>query len=149
MVITFQGIVQSRSSTAPSVGPPGEDEVLSLNPQRHHRILQATGWQKLFPGTLNLEVEEKSVHQLLLCTAKIRERAEDVRYPKEFAFIPQLRVGYLYYSGRLKKGNKTVSVLIRRACNPLRTRLEAFSEEKLRDCLDLSDGEMIVCEIDD
>ena len=148
-MITFPGIVGPRSSIAPSVGPPGEAEVLSLNPQRQHRILQATGWEKLFPGTLNLAVEEKWVHQLLLCIPKIRERGEDVKYPMGYAHIPLLRVGYLYYGGRLKKGNKTVSVLIRRACDPLRTRLEAFSEEKLRVSLELSDGELVVCEVDE
>lgn len=146
---TFHGIVGSRSSTAPSEGPPGEKEVLSLNPQRQDRILQATGWKKLFHGSLNLEVNEGCVHRLLLCTATIRERGEDVKYPKEYAFIPLLRVGYLYYSGRLKKGNKTESVLIRRACNPLPTRLDVFSEQQLRESLELSDGESIVCEVDE
>ncbi len=148
-MIAFQAIVESRSSTAPSVGPPGEAEVLALNPHRRDRILRATGWKELFPGTLNLEVTEDCVHRLLLCTARIRERAEEVRYPEQYAPIPRLRVGYLYYSARIKNGDKAASVLIRRACNPLKTRLEAFSEAKLRESLGLSDGDSVVCEVDE
>ena len=123
--------------------------MLALNTQRRDRILQATGWKELSPGTLNLEVPEDCVHRLLLCTAKIREGAEDVRYPEQYAHIPRLRVGYLYYNGRIRKGNKVALVLIRRACNPLKTRLEALSEGKLRESLELSDGDSIVCEVDE
>lgn len=148
-MIVFEAIVGSRSSTRPSVGPPGDAEILALNPHRRERILQATGWTDLFPGTLNLEVEEDSVHRLLLCTAAIREGGEGVVYPQQYAHIPKLRVGYLYFPGRIRKGDKTASVLIRRACNPLKTRVEAFSEEKLRDALELSDGDSVVCEVDE
>jgi CTP-dependent riboflavin kinase len=40
-------------------------------------------------------------------------------------------------------------VLVRRAINPpLRTRLEAFGEARLRDALAVSDGDLVVCRID-
>ena len=120
-----------------------------MNPQRRDRILKATGWKELCPGTLNLDVTEDCVHRLLLCTATIRERGEDVKYPEPYADIPKLRVGYLYYSGRIVNGNKTGTVLIRRACNPLKTRLEAFSDVKLRESLEMSDRDAIVCEVDE
>jgi CTP-dependent riboflavin kinase len=131
------------------VGPPREAEVLALNPTRRERILQAAGWKDLFPGTLNLKVTEDTVHRLLLCTPVIRERGDDVAYPRQHAHIPKLRVGYLYFRARIKKGDRVSSVLVRRACNPLPTRIEVFSELKLREALGLSDGDSVVCDIDD
>lgn len=148
-MIIFQAIVGSRTSAGQSGGPPGEAEVLALNPQRRDRILQATGWKDLVPGTLNLEVAEDSVHRLLLCAPVILENGEDVKYPRQDTHIQKLRVGYLYYWAKIKKGERTARVLIRRACNPLKNRLEAFSEQKLRDSLALSDGDSIVCEVDE
>ncbi|MGH7181298.1 MAG: hypothetical protein ACREJN_04900 [Nitrospiraceae bacterium] len=130
-------------------GPPHEAEVLAMNPGRRERILQTTGWQNLFPGSLNLKVTEDSVHRLLLCTAVICERGEDILYHPQYAKLMKLRVGYLYFRGRIKKGNVVSWVLIRRACNPLPTRVEAFSELKLREALEVSDGDTVVCEVDE
>ncbi len=146
-MLSFRGIVGSRSSRGAG-GPPGEADVLKLNPQRRDAILRATGWTDLVPGTLNLEVQEDAVHRLLLCVPAIRENGETVKYPPQYAHIPKLRVGYLYYSARLKVGGKAASVLIRRAVNPLPTRLEAFSDHPLRDALALSDGDPVACEVD-
>lgn len=136
----FDGKVGSRSSTV-SGGPPGEAEVLGLNPERRERILAATGWTDVCPGTLNLEVTEDGVHRLLLCTPTIRERGEDVRYPPgRYAGISNVRVGYLYYIGSITSGDETETVVFRRACNPLPKRIEVFSQVKLRERLKLSDG---------
>lgn len=91
--------------------------MLALNPQRRERILQATGWKDLVPGTLNLEVAEDSVHRLLLCTPVIREKGKDVKYPQQYVRIPTLRVGYLLLLGqnqeRRKSRNTTVSRLVK------------------------------------
>ena len=148
-MFVFKAVVGSRTSGGQVGGPPGESEVLALNPQRRDRILQATGWKDLVPGTLNLEVSEEPVHRLLLCTPLILEKGEDVKYPHQYAHIPKLRVGYLYYWARIKKDEKVEAVLIRRACNPLKNRLEVFSDSKLRRALSLSDRETIFCEIDE
>ena len=131
------------------MGPPGEAEVLALNPARRTKILQATGWKDLFPGTLNLKVSGDSVHRLLLCTPVIRERGDEVAYPPKYTHIPKLRVGYLYFRARIKNGDRISPVLVRRACNPLPTRIEAFSELKLRDTLGVSDDDSVLCEVDE
>jgi CTP-dependent riboflavin kinase len=148
-MIQFSGIVESRSSTGPAADPPGEADVLALNPARRSMILQAIGWTDLFPGTLNLKVEEDSVHRLLLCAPVIRERGSNVMYPPEYAHIPKLRVGYLYFRATIRRGDRVCSVLVRRACNPLLTRLEVFSERKLRDALGVSDGDSVTCVVDE
>jgi CTP-dependent riboflavin kinase len=145
---TFPATVSSRSSRGPG-GPPGEADVLALNPQRRDRILQATGWSSLFPGSLNLEVTPDCVHCLLLHTPAIREDGENVRYPSAYAHIPKIRIGYLYFSGRLRNGDRVAPVLFRRAVNPLSNRIEAFAEQQLRQTLSLSDGDIITCEVDD
>ena len=147
-MLTFSATISSRSSKN-TQGPPSESEILALNPQRCEMILNTTGWDKLFPGTLNLEVDEEIVHRLLLCTPLIREDASDIRYPDGSTHIQKLRVGYLYYTGRIERRGKKVSVLIRRACNPLKKRLEAFSQERIRDVLILSEGETVICKVDE
>ena len=146
-MLTFRGTVGSRSSSGVG-GPPGEADVLTLNPQRRDAILRATSWTDLVPGTLNLEVAEEAVHRLLLCNPVIREDGDSVKYPAQYTHIPKLRVGYLYYAARLKAGTKVTFVLIRRAVNPLKTRLEAFSDQRLREALALSDGDQVACEVD-
>ena len=146
-MLAFRATVSSRSSRLPG-GPPGETEISGLNPKRRERILEATGWPALALGSLNLEVDDESVHRLLLCCPVIREPGEDVQYPAAYADIPKLRVGYLYFPGRLAKGDSVVPVLFRRAINPLPRRIEAFSREQLRAALRLSDGDGVMCEVD-
>ena len=53
-----------RSSLPEAGGPPGESEILALNPQRKDGILKATGWEKLEPGSLNLDVSADVVEAL-------------------------------------------------------------------------------------
>lgn len=147
-MISFRAVIGSRSSVNAG-GPPGETEVLALNPTRRERILASTAWSDLSPGSLNLEVADEWVHKLLLCEPLLVENAEDVKYPPPYAHIPNLRVGYLYYTGSIKKGDAVSPVLIRRACNPLKGRLEAFAAYKLRVSLALSDGECVLCDVDE
>lgn len=147
-MISFEGVVGSRSSSGPSFGPPGEAEVLALNPQRRAAILAATGWNDIFPGTLNIEVAEEAADGLLRCTPLILERGEDVKYPPQYSQIPKLRIGYLYFRAMIKSRDRVASALIRRAVNPLKTRLEVFADQRLRAALALSDGDLVVCEVD-
>ncbi|MGN6228132.1 MAG: hypothetical protein ACTHNM_11930 [Dyella sp.] len=144
---TFSAIVSSRSSKKPD-GPPGEKEILELNPARRERILQVTKWPNLFSGSLNLDVPDDCVHRLWLCTPVLWEDGADVQYPEKYAHIPRLRVGYLYFAGNLRNGQKTVPVLFRRAANPLPKRIEAFASQSLRDALSLSDKIAVTCEVE-
>jgi len=146
-MLQFAGIVETRSSASQSGGPPGEAEVLALNPHRQEAILKLTGWKELYPGTLNLGTGEETLQRLLLCETVWREDASQVKYPDHYAHIPRQRIGYLYYSGKVAKGGKSLPVLIRRACNPLKNRLEIFSNIRLREQLQLEDGDIVTCEI--
>jgi hypothetical protein len=147
-MITFQAIITSRSSRMLG-GAPGEAEIQARNPDRGARILRATGWSKLEPGSLNLDVHKDAVHRLLLCEPVLRESAETFSYPPgDYAHIPSLRVGYLYFPGFLVKGIR-VPVLFRRAMNPIPRLIEAFSAESLRATLALSDADVIVCELNE
>ncbi len=145
-MLRFEGIVGSRSSKegAPR-GPVGEAEILALNPQRRTAILTATGWNDLYPGTLNLEVGQEVVEGLLSCSPLIREKGEDVRYPEPYTHIPRLRIRYLYYLALIRNGDKSASVLIRR--NALPRTVEAFAEGRLRELMGLTDGDRVICEI--
>jgi CTP-dependent riboflavin kinase len=147
-MLDFDAIVSSRSSVG-SLGPPGEAEILSLNPQRRVMILHATGWTNLVDGTLNLEVSAEVVPKLLSFKHLIYEEPATVRYPQRYAYIPTLRGGYLYYSATIEHENEVAPALIRRARNALPTRVEAFSNHILRGVLALSDGDRVVCHVSD
>jgi hypothetical protein len=149
-LVLFDAIVGSRSSKPGSSGPPGEAEILRLNPKRRAAILAATGWADVFPGTLNLDsVPKESFESLLSVEPIIKEDAAEVIYPHPYTHIPRQRIGYLYFRAVIEAGQRSANVLVRRAINPpLRTRLEAFGETRLRDALAISDGDAIVCRID-
>lgn len=140
----FIATISSRSSVG-RFGPPGESEILALNPQRRTRILSATGWHDLFDGTLNLEVDERVVQRLVARTPTIREPGSEVKYPKGYQHIPRKRIAYLYFKGSVSFGDKFEDVLFRTSQNPLRNRIEAFAPLKIRDRLGLSDGDQVLC----
>lgn len=142
----FKATVSARSSRRSS-GPPGEAKVLQLNPQRREIILNHTGWSHLVEGTLNLEVEQSVVEILGHITPAIREPGQTVQYPSRYKHIPVQRVAYLYFDAILLHKGKEEPVLIRRAENPLKERIEAFAPVMLRETLDLSDGDEITCSI--
>lgn len=146
----FAGVVESRSSLSQAGGPPGESDILALNPDRQHRILAATGWSALYPGTLNLGVPDDVVHRLLLYKSIYAEDGFNIRYPEKYAYIPLKRIGYLYYPATLSKEKESeqIPVLLRRACNPLTNRVEVFAENQIRQKLNLQDGNVIYCTVD-
>jgi CTP-dependent riboflavin kinase len=137
----------SRRSSRGAGGPPGEAEVLRLNPQRRSLILEATGWSQLFDGTLNLEVAQGIVEQLLFHQPLINEPGSSVTYPPPYQDIPRKRGGYLYYPAIVSRRKVTAPALIRRAINPLPTRVEAFSDRCLRDFLQVVDDDEVACRV--
>lgn len=142
----FKAEISSRSSLHQS-GPPSETEILRLNPQRREMILNETGWEELYEGTLNLEIHKDVVNQLRKRKPTIRETGSSVTYPSKFQHIPKIRKVYLYFRGTISKGNHSEDVLFRTAINPLLNRIEAFAPMRLRDALNLEDGDQVVCDI--
>lgn len=146
-----QGRVKSRSSKpGGSTGPPGEAEVLALNPQREQLILQRTGWVRLEPGTLNVEAPEDEIEALLNgVEPQFVEPGDGVVYPAKYDHIPRKRKAYRYFRATIRVHDAAVDVLIRRAEVPVKGRLEVLSSERLRDRLVLSDDHEVVIEIDE
>ena len=142
----FKATISSRSSSHAS-GPPGETEILRLNPQRCEMILAETGWNELVEGTLNLEVNKDVVSQLLTRKPTIREPGSSVYYPVPYQNIPKMRKVYLYFRGTISKGNHSENVLFRTAEKPLPNRLEAFAPVRLRESLSIADGDQVICDI--
>jgi hypothetical protein len=143
--IEFTARVSARSSRGDG-GPPGETEVLRLNPQRQTMILDATGWNQLTPGTLNLEVAKEIVDQLLSLEPLINEPGASVTYPLPYQGLPLKRGAYLYYAATVSRRDISAPALIRRAINPPPvSRVEAFSDRCLRDFLHVEDGDDLVC----
>lgn len=147
-VIEFDGVVYPRSAKngVDPESPPGESEILALNPKREAVILKATGWACLYPGTLNVRVEPRDLGGILLLSPSIKEPPGDVVYPTRWAHIPKLRAGYLYYSGELRWVNGSADVLFRRACNPSSLHcLEVFASSRLREHPGVIDDAKVCC----
>lgn len=144
-----KGTVQSHTSgqNARKSGPPGEAEILRLNSGREARLRQAMGWTAVEPGTLNLAVPTDVVERLLEVAPAVIEEPGEVTYPSPYEAIPQRREGYLYYRGDMRSSSQAVTVLVRRARNPIKGRLEVFAESRLRDSLNLCDGDVVNVEI--
>jgi hypothetical protein len=144
----FAGIVYSRSS-AGAAGPPGEKAILELNPERLERIVEATGWCNLEPGTLNLRVEDSVVTDLESQTPLFVEDAATIRYPRGFERIPIKRKGYLYFLAVAQSNTLSRPVLVRRAVNPVPRCVELFAEQNLRASLSLRDGNTVEIDLED
>jgi len=144
----FRATVSSRSSSN-KAGPPGEKEILQLNPKRRESILAETDWDNLYEGTLNLEVQKDVVSQLKKRNPDICEPGTSVIYPAAYQNIPIMRGDYLYFRGTINKGDYSQDVLFRTAKNPLPRRIEAFAPKKLRDALKLKDEDEVECVVQD
>ena len=106
--------------------------------------MEATGWQRLEPGSLNLCVDDETVDQIREATELVYESPDEITYPEYCEGIPHLRGGYKYYLATATAKGETQEVLVRRAAkNPLRGRLELFSEVHLRGRFQLEDGDDI------
>ncbi len=126
-------------------GPPGEAEVLMLNPQRQAKLLAITGWGRVEPGTLNIECADALAEAALRNSALVwREEGTTVIYPPKYAGVPKIRRAYLYYRATLVFGAHEVPVLVRRAENPVRGRVEVFAEQSLRASIGVVDGSTVV-----
>jgi len=130
-------------------GPPGETEVLRLNPGRRTRILDATGWNTLEPGSLNLAVHVGDFDNLLSLRPIITEPGTSIRYPSAFKQIPLVRVEYYYYRATATRNDKSCPVLVRRpkVPSPYAKVVELFAEVKLVTELRLNPGDMVSVEI--
>ncbi|MFW6129872.1 MAG: DUF120 domain-containing protein [Atribacterota bacterium] len=145
----FKAIITSRS-TLNEKGPPSEAEILRLNPQRREIILNKPAWIGLYEGTLNLKVQESIVYQIRKIKPFIQETGNSVCYPEPYKNIPKKRKNYFYYTGTISKGDCFQDVLFRIAEMPPRKDLiEAFAPERLRNTLNLEDGNQVICDIID
>ena len=139
----FKGQVRFRSSVAPGQGPPGEAEIQKLNPLRVAEILRVTGWARLEPGSLNLQVDPSVVSELNQGTPTLFEDASTIKYPSPYGGIPRLRGGYSYYLGVVQVGSAEQEVLVRRAVNPRKDRVELFAPVSLKEHFTLSPGSVV------
>jgi hypothetical protein len=142
--MVFQGKVSFRSSISRnSGGPPGEAQVLALNPHRRETILQITGWAQLEAGSLNIEVIGGVVDSLMNCKPILTEPGESIKYPPPYENIPKLRGEYYYFTAIASANGITREVLVRRAKNPVPGRLELFAAISLKKDLAVGSGDIV------
>lgn len=147
---SFQGEVRFRSSAPDAGGPPGESELLRINPQRAVELCACTGWARLEPGSLNLRVEDGVVEQLRELRECYFEHPSLINYPNGKSKIPERRGGYLYYHAVVVGLDRAEPALIRRAKQkPLKNLVEAYSLVRLVDALRLKQGSVVAIEVRD
>lgn len=139
----FKGTVYRRSSVDRQSDVAGESDVFGCNPQRAHRIMEETGWEDVFSGTLNLTVPDGMFEELRSVRELFFERPEDVTHPTNH-MIPTIRRGYYYYKATASVGDETQDVLVRRAGNPHDERcVELVAAVKLMDRFRIDEGAVI------
>lgn len=146
MSVTLTGHVSFRSSVRPG-GPPGERDVIQLNPQRRDKILRIAGWTELEPGTLNVDLDGSQFDLLTPEAATWIEDGASVVYPPLYQHIPRKREAYFYYRGTLHIRGKTRPVVVRRAKVPGPIRVEVYAAENLSRSLGLTSGDAVALEI--
>jgi len=145
MDIRVRGKYYKRSSKSDK-GPPGEAELLKLNPDRRKGILAATGWTDLFPGTMNLKVPHEKVVALDEMQPVFSEGPQ--KYPdKKYDKLAKKRGGYLYYDCTVKANGTKFQALARRAVNPLNGVLEIVAPEQLCEAMHIEDGAKVKVKI--
>lgn len=143
----FTGIVKSRS-TSQREGPPGESEILMMNPGRERLLKGYTGWDKVFPGSLNLKIDPIIFKFLSRLIPAVIEPGSSIIYPQEYKCIPLLRVAYLYFNAVIKHNNQVLQVLIRIPYVPASENyIEVFAAISLRETLGLNDDDIVTCNI--
>jgi hypothetical protein len=151
MALTFRGTVKLRNSVASASerrrNPPGEAEVLALNPQRAKLICSLTGWPRLEPGTLNLIVSKEAFDALVGFIPLWVEEGETITYPPRFAHIPKQRGPYLYFRAKAKAGDRSEDVLVRRPSHPISTTIELYAPVKLMESLAVDDADQVTVEM--
>lgn len=107
-------------------------EYLELEPYQR-KIKETTGFRP-FPGTLNLRADEEKVKEVL-------EDSESSRI-ESFDYRGESYSGIDVYPARI--GDVEVAVLRMDVTDYGPEVVELVAEEKLRDCLDLEDGDSVV-----
>lgn len=110
-------------------------------------ILNATGWQTLAPGSLNLAVDHSVIEHLGRLEPKVEESAEGILYPSPFEWIPQMRQSYWYYAATAHIGESEESVLVRRAQVPVSGVVELFVSVSLTDKFKLKPNDVVSVEV--
>lgn len=144
----FIGVVRRRSSVGDRPWVAGEAEVFRCNPQRRRRIMEETGWDTVFDGTLNVRVVDGSVAAGLRdMRALFIERPEDIRHPTS-PRLPGIRGGYFYYRAMASRRGETQEVLVRRAGDLRDIRaVELVAPVKLMDRFQVDEGDRIIVEV--
>jgi hypothetical protein len=144
----FKAEVTFRSSLPGAAGPPGEAELLRINPEREVALCTCTGWTKLEPGSLNLRVEDGVVDQLGERVECYFEHPSLIKYPNGKSRIPEKRGGYNYYRAVIRGAERSEDVLIRRAKGkPLTNLVEAYAQVRLVEVLKLRQGDVVEVEV--
>jgi CTP-dependent riboflavin kinase len=81
-------------------------------------MLEVTGWDRLEPGSLNLDVESDVVRGLSALQPVLEESDADIVYPPPYEDVPRIRKGYRYYRGVVRTDIQQEDVLVRSAVVP-------------------------------
>lgn len=154
----FQGKVSSRSGNTPahSISPPGERRLQELFPDRYEKIAHAAGWDRIHPGSLNVDVHKSFYDEVWGLRPAYKEPGDSVPYPAPFERIPVERREYRYYAGLILYEQKSAEVFFRRplvASEGLSShnvwRFDVFAQISLRETLGVDDRNIVSCIAED
>ena len=146
----FNGQVSSRSSKVsnPTSTLPGEADIIKCNPDRSKKLLELGNWDRLEEGTLNLEVAPEVIELLKRMPGNWYESPESIIPPRPNYKAHINRGGYKYFKCTVCKSTESCDAILRiGAINPLKKRVELYSDVKLRTYFDVADGDWLCINI--
>lgn len=145
-VITGQVFSRSTHPSFRPEDPPGEKEILALNPEREEKLKSIANCEHLHAGTLNLRTHSHPTDIFHRIAPVAYEAGENVTYTPKYAHVPKQRIGYWYYKGFIFSKDRYRPVLFKYPDVPYSEfTLEIFSAHHLREELNLSDNEHVLC----
>jgi hypothetical protein len=110
-------------------------------------ILNATGWDRLARGSLNLVVNDSVIEELGRLEPKLEEAATAIAYPAPYEWIPTMRTAYWYYAATARFGGAAEPVLVRRAQVPVPRVVELFAAVSLTEKFKLYPSDVVSVEV--
>ena len=142
--VTFEATLITRG------GGTGAKRVMEENPERVGFIRAITGWDKVEPGTLTMDHAQPCPVPALEGTALLGTEPEGLLVspkPRD-AHIESLRGPPSYYCGIAHSNDRKYRVVLSQQPRPaVKDRLEIIADERLRDVLEIEDGDKVRVEI--
>ena len=147
----FEGMLIDRSAGRYGLGAPSSKELMEKVPEWPAFIRSITGWQRVEPGTLTLDCVKPLPLPTLENVVCLGTEPEDLFMgysPKYARLLREKRGPRRFYGAFAHTGQRThVAAVSQQATPAVEHRLEVYSDEKLRDLLQVRTMDVVYVDV--